>query len=78
MDGSLGFMAELIEAFAAHLHEVLPTLPIFLLDERLTSKIAEQQLRNQGITPSRHKGMIDQQAAKQLLEDYLRAKHLQQ
>jgi putative Holliday junction resolvase len=78
MDGSAGFMAETIEAFAAQLREAVPAIPIFLLDERLTSKIAEQQLRSQGITPSRNKGMIDQQAAKQLLEDYLRAKQLQQ
>lgn len=78
MDGSTGFMAETIEAFAEQLHETLPATPIFLLDERLTSKIAEQQLRSQGITPSKNKGLIDQQAAKQLLEDYLRAKHLQQ
>jgi putative Holliday junction resolvase len=77
MDGSLGFMAETVESFRALLASAHPTLPIYWLDERLTSKMAEQELRRQGITPSRNKGLIDQQAAKQLLEDYLRLCNLQ-
>jgi putative Holliday junction resolvase len=77
MDGSLGFMAETVQAFQALLQFAHPTLPIYLLDERLTSKIAQQALRQQGIVPSRNKGLIDQQAAKQLLEDYLRSCQLQ-
>ncbi|MCS6266186.1 MAG: Holliday junction resolvase RuvX [Vampirovibrio sp.] len=77
MDGSLGFMAETVQAFQALLQFAHPTLPIYLLDERLTSKIAQQALQQQGIVPSRNKGLIDQQAAKQLLEDYLRSCQLQ-
>jgi putative holliday junction resolvase len=77
MDGTLGFMAEAVEGFQALLQASHPKLPIYWLDERLTSKIAQQELRRQGITPSRNKGLIDQQAAKQLLEDYLRLCQLQ-
>ena len=77
MDGTLGFMAETVEAFYTLLQTAHPNLPIYLLDERLTSKIAQQELRRQGIVPSRNKGLIDQQAAKQSLEDYLRSCQLQ-
>jgi putative Holliday junction resolvase len=77
MDGTLGFMAQIIENFNALLQAAHPALPIYLLDERLTSKIAQQTLRSQGIVPSRNKGLIDQQAAKQLLADYLRLCQLQ-
>lgn len=48
-------------------------IPVTLLDERLTSKIAEQSLREQGIQSSRHRkeGLIDQAAAMRILQDYL-------
>ncbi|MBY0450695.1 MAG: Holliday junction resolvase RuvX [Cyanobacteria bacterium] len=45
------------------------------LDERLTSVIAKQSLREQGIQPSRPKvraqGLVDQVAAMRLLQDYM-------
>jgi putative Holliday junction resolvase len=41
------------------------------LDERLTSVLAQQTLRAQGIQPSRHKELVDQAAAKRILQDYL-------
>jgi RNase H-fold protein (predicted Holliday junction resolvase) len=43
------------------------------MDERMTSKIAEQSLREMGIQSSRHRktGIIDQAAAMRLLQDYL-------
>jgi putative Holliday junction resolvase len=78
MDGSLGFMAEAIEAFCERLRLTLASTPslahisLSLLDERLTSKLAEQSLRAVGKAPSRHKALIDQEAARNLLETYLR------
>ena len=72
MDGSIGFMGEAIYDFAEALRENSPDLTIFLMDERLTSKIAEQRIRASGKSPSRNKGLIDQEAARQILEDFLR------
>jgi putative Holliday junction resolvase len=43
--------------------------PIKLVDERLSSFEAEERLKAQGIKPSKNKAMIDQMAAKILLEE---------
>ena len=48
-------------------------ITVTLLDERLTSKIAEQALREQGVQSSkkRKSGIVDQTAAMLLLQDFL-------
>lgn len=77
MDGSEGFMAEAVYAFAEALADALAEAgldtPIELMDERLTSRLAENNLRARGLEPSRQKHLIDQEAARLLLEDYLRS-----
>jgi putative holliday junction resolvase len=77
MDGSEGPKAlesrQLAEALEARLK-----LPVALLDERLTSVIAQQTLKAQGISPSRHKGWVDETAAKILLQDYLARRPIQE
>lgn len=72
MSGEEGESARKARALADLLTEGLK-LPVTLMDERLTSKIAEQSLRAMGIQSSRHrkKGIIDQAAAMRLLQDYL-------
>ncbi|MFA7317002.1 MAG: Holliday junction resolvase RuvX [Sulfuricella sp.] len=46
-------------------------LPVALVDERLTSESASQDLREMGITGRRQKEMLDQVAAQQILQSYL-------
>ncbi len=46
-------------------------IPFEWVDERLSSMEAEDRLREQGIQPSRNKAMIDEMAAKILLEPFL-------
>jgi putative holliday junction resolvase len=72
MNGDEGVSAQKARELATILSEGLD-LPVDLLDERLTSKIAMQTLRDQGISSSKHrkKGIIDQAAAMRLLQDYL-------
>jgi putative Holliday junction resolvase len=72
MSGEEGESARLARELAATLEAGLG-LPVDLMDERLTSKIAEQSLRDQGIQGSRHRktGVIDQAAAMRILQDYL-------
>jgi putative Holliday junction resolvase len=72
MDGSEGFMADAVYDFADALLDLRPELSIYLLDERLTSKIAEQHLRQAGKAPSRYKGLIDEEAARGILADFLK------
>jgi putative Holliday junction resolvase len=72
MDGSEGFMADAVYDFADALLAARPELLIYLLDERLTSKIAEQHIRESGKAPSRHKGLIDEEAARGILADFLK------
>jgi putative Holliday junction resolvase len=70
LKGEEGTQAQKVRDFAAKLTRRLG-LPVVFWDERLTSKLAEQDLRQQGIVPSRNKGLIDQSSAKQLLSEYL-------
>ena len=50
-------------------------LPINEVDERLTTKMAEQTLRNVGKKPSRNRDIIDQIAATHILQTYLDRKN---
>lgn len=46
-------------------------LPVALVDERLTSEAASQDLRDMGIAGRRQKAMLDQVAAQLILQTYL-------
>lgn len=78
MDGSEGFMAEEVRAFADALQTTFPTLTIRFMDERLSSKASERALIALDMKPSRHKGLVDEASAKRILEDYLRQQELEQ
>ena len=49
-------------------------LPIHEVDERLTTKLAEQTLQNIGKKPSKNRDIIDQIAAVHILQTYLDSK----
>jgi putative holliday junction resolvase len=70
MDGSLGMQAQQVQKFATGAAKWL-NLPVDYVDERLTSVQAEQMLRDEGIVPSRNKGLIDQRAATIILQQWL-------
>ncbi len=73
MDGSAGFKAKEVDAFAARLRTVLG-LPVHLVDERLTSHEAESTIppaRRRGLRAS---GIVDSRAAAIILQDYLNGK----
>lgn len=71
MDGTEGKKAEESRQLAAILEEKL-ALPVMLIDERLTSKLAEQQLIAEGFKPSRDKGKVDQRSAEIILNDFFK------
>jgi putative holliday junction resolvase len=74
MDGSQGFMVDAVKHFAEHLTIEFPHLPLHYMDERLTSKIAKRQLMEAGVSTRRQKGKVDEGAARQILEDFLKRK----
>ncbi len=76
MDGSDSDSAARAREFFTALEPALTTtegkaIPFEWVDERLSSMEAEDRLREQGIQPSRNKEMIDELAAKILLEPFL-------
>ncbi|MEB3160193.1 MAG: Holliday junction resolvase RuvX [Synechocystis sp.] len=70
MAGEIGAQARQIQKFARRLEESLG-LPIEYIDERLTSVEAENQLRDQKRFSTYDKGLIDQQAAQIILQQWL-------
>lgn len=74
MDGSQGFMADAVHHFAEHVQLEFPGTPIHFIDERLTSKIAKRQLTEAGVSSRKQKGRVDEGAARQILEDFLKRK----
>jgi putative Holliday junction resolvase len=70
LDGSRGDAAARARAFAGKLARA-SGLPCTLVDERLTSRAAEDRLRAAGVDPRRHPERVDQVAAQILLEEAL-------
>ncbi len=70
MDGSAGFKAKEMEALALELRAEFG-LPVHLVDERLTSHIAETGMNQKQLREIRAKGIVDSRAAAVILQDYL-------
>ncbi|HEY0865167.1 MAG TPA: Holliday junction resolvase RuvX [Lacunisphaera sp.] len=70
MDGSVGFKAKEVDAFAAKLKTAFG-LPVHLVDETLTSSEAESSIAKKDRRAVRGSGTIDSRAACLILQDYL-------
>jgi putative Holliday junction resolvase len=70
MSGEVGAQAQLVRAFAAELEQMLEQ-PVHLFDERLTTVVADQMMRDLGIKPDKRKARVDELAASIILQDYL-------
>jgi putative holliday junction resolvase len=70
MDGSAGFKAKEVDAFAAQLRERFG-LPVHLVDETLTSYEAESSIPKKSRRGVRDSGLIDSRAAALILQDFL-------
>ncbi len=70
LSGEVGVQAHITQAFAAQLQSHV-SVPLTLFDERLTSTVAEQILREMGVKPEKRKQRIDEIAAMVILQDYL-------
>ena len=72
-NGKPGELAKLVDIWAAKLGAQL-SVPIELWDERMTSKLAEQDLRNLGVAQKEQRSVVDMAAAMRILESWLMAK----
>ncbi|MCB1103342.1 MAG: Holliday junction resolvase RuvX [Opitutaceae bacterium] len=70
MDGTAGFKAKEVDAFAAELRERFG-LPVHLVDERLTSYEAESTIAKGRRRDVRASGLVDSRAATIILQDFL-------
>ena len=70
MDGSAGFKAKEVDAFAARLKKQFG-LPVHLVDETLTSYAAEETVPKKARRGIRDSGLIDSRAACLILQDFL-------
>ena len=71
MNGSVGERFVKTHEFGAKLREAIKPTPVEYLDERLTTKRAEQLLREQGIKAKDQKKVKDMVSAQVILEAYL-------
>lgn len=67
LDGTEGTAAAKVRAFAARLRDRLPTIPMVFVDETLTTAAATEKLREAGRKTHRHREVIDQAAAVEIL-----------
>lgn len=76
LDGSVGFKAREVDAFAAELASRFG-LPVHRVDETLTSYAAEDSIPKKGRRAVRASGVVDSRAAALILQDFLdqRAAH---
>lgn len=70
MDGSLGSQARQVQKYARRVAKALD-LPLEFMDERLTSFQAEEMMKAENLSPSRHKELIDRKAAALILQQWL-------
>ena len=74
MSGEMSESWQYIEPFLNRLHTLLPDLPIELVDERFTSKLASQTILMSGVGKQRRredKGMIDEVSATIILQQWM-------
>jgi len=71
MDGTLGPRAESVETFVARLRQELGTIPVDLMDERLTTAEARQILKRKKIPGKDQKKHLNMIAAQLILQMYL-------
>jgi putative holliday junction resolvase len=73
MDGSIGFKAKEVDAFATRLRSEFG-LPVHLVDERLTSYEAESTIAKSKRREVRASGIVDSRAATLILQDFFNQK----
>lgn len=74
MNGDIGIRGEISLQFKASLEEMY-NIPVELVDERLTTVVAQKMLISADVSRKKRKKVVDQIAAVQILQGYLDRKH---
>ncbi len=75
LDGSEGTACAKVRAFAQKLHARLPELPLEFIDEFLTTAVAQEKLHAAGRNSREFRPIIDQAAAVEILNNWMRARN---
>lgn len=70
MSGDVGPQATLVQQFADELRQVIK-IPLYFVDERLTTAAAERMMLELNLKPEQRKARIDEVAASIILQDFL-------
>lgn len=73
MDGSEGPRAGAVRNFMRALSERFPGIAVVAQDERLTTKAAEERLRDSGLSQAKRRKARDSWSAVVILEDWIRS-----
>jgi putative Holliday junction resolvase len=73
LDGSAGIQCEKVDRFIAALKGAV-SVPVTVWDETLSTKEAEELMREAGVKRKKKRGMVDRIAAAFILQDYLNKK----
>jgi putative Holliday junction resolvase len=73
LDGSAGIQCGKVDRFIASLRELF-SVPVIAWDETLSTKEAEELMREAGVKRKKKRGMVDRIAAALILQDYLNKK----
>ena len=76
MDGSPSQSAPMVKGFVTILKKHFPTIPVAMMDERFTSKMASFYISQSGKNKKKReeKGLIDKVSATLILQNYLEQK----
>jgi len=77
LDGGRGDAAERVEQFVEALRSEV-SIPVVTQDERLTSRAADELLKEQGMSLRERRNKADEYAAAIILEDYLASQQRKQ
>ncbi len=75
LDGSEGSACEKVRAFGERLHARLPELPLCYIDEFLTTTVAQEKLHAAGRKCHEFRPIIDQAAAVEILNNWMRSRN---
>jgi putative Holliday junction resolvase len=73
LDGSAGIQCGKVDRFIASLRGLF-SVPVIAWDETLSTKEAEELMREAGVKRKKKRGMVDRIAAAVILQDYLNKK----
>lgn len=79
MSGEMSESWQYIEPFLNRLSKLLPEMPIELVDERFTSKLASQAILQSGVGKQRRKedkGLIDELSATIILQQWMENRNM--